>query len=179
MLAIIESANAQKISANVELVIGQNLKSEAIGKAQQCRIKTEILTPTEADFSTQLLTILHSHSIDIICLAGYMRLLPNEVVSSYQGRILNIHPALLPKFGGKGMYGIHVHEAVIKNKEKISGCTVHLVNDRYDEGEIINQLTCPVEPDDTAESLAHRVLELEHKAYPEAIETLWNRLKSQ
>ncbi|MFN3683119.1 MAG: formyltransferase family protein, partial [Fimbriimonadaceae bacterium] len=105
----------------------------------------------------------------LVCLAGYMRLLPKEVLDSFPNRVLNIHPALLPKFGGKGMYGMRVHEAVLRAGEAESGCTVHLVNERYDEGPIVVQLRCPVLPDDTPETLAARVLELEHRAYPEAV----------
>ena len=105
-----------------------------------------------------------------------MFLLPQEVVRRYEGRILNIHPALLPKYGGKGMYGIHVHEAVIAAGEKESGCSIHFVNERYDEGAVLLQKKCPVLPDDTPESLAERVLDLEHTAYPEALKMLVERL---
>lgn len=113
---------------------------------------------------------------DFICLAGFMKLLPSEVLRAFPNRVLNIHPALLPKFGGKGMYGHHVHEAVLAAGEKESGCTVHLVTDQYDEGEILVQLCCPVRATDTPESLAARVLELEHRAYPEAVRLLMERL---
>jgi phosphoribosylglycinamide formyltransferase-1 len=99
-----------------------------------------------------------------------MRLLPEEVLAAFPNRVLNIHPALLPKFGGKGMYGMHVHEAVVAARETESGCTVHFVNEHYDEGAILHQRRCPVLPDDTPETLAARVLEQEHLAYPEAIQ---------
>jgi phosphoribosylglycinamide formyltransferase-1 len=98
-----------------------------------------------------------------------MTLLPSAVVSAYPGKILNIHPALLPKFGGKGMYGLRVHEAVLAAGEKESGCTVHFVNEDYDDGPPLYQAKCPVLPDDTPETLAERVLELERDAYPEAL----------
>lgn len=106
---------------------------------------------------------------DWICLAGYMKLLPSPILESHRGRILNIHPALLPKFGGKGMYGMHVHEAVISAQETESGCTVHFVTEVYDEGEIILQARCPVNIDDSPEELAARVLRLEHEAYYRAL----------
>jgi phosphoribosylglycinamide formyltransferase-1 len=95
--------------------------------------------------------------------------LPLEVLSLFPNRVLNIHPALLPKFGGKGMYGHHVHEAVLAAGEAESGCSVHFVNERYDEGAVILQKVCPVLPDDTPDTLAARVLVLEHQAYPEAL----------
>ena len=106
---------------------------------------------------------------DWICLAGYMKLLPSTVLESHQGRILNVHPALLPKFGGKGMYGMHVHEAVIAAQETESGCTVHFVTAEYDEGEIILQARCRVEVDDSPGDLAGRVLRLEHESYYRAL----------
>lgn len=109
---------------------------------------------------------------DLICLAGYLKLLPVEVSERYP--VLNIHPSLLPAFGGKGMYGLHVHRAVLAAGEKESGCTVHRVGTVYDEGEIVKQARCPVLPDDTPESLAARVLALEHRVYPEAVREVLN-----
>lgn len=115
---------------------------------------------------------------DWVCLAGYMKLLPLSVLSSHEGRILNIHPALLPKFGGKGMYGMHVHEAVIAAQETESGCTVHFVSAEYDEGEIILQARCRVEIDDSPEELAARVLRLEHDTYYRALKKVVNGTRS-
>ncbi|MEI7576131.1 MAG: phosphoribosylglycinamide formyltransferase [Armatimonadota bacterium] len=106
---------------------------------------------------------------DWVCLAGYMKLLPSSVLAAHSGRILNIHPALLPKFGGQGMYGIRVHEAVLAAGETESGCTVHFVTEEYDEGEIILQARCRVEIDDSPEELAARVLRLEHETYYRAL----------
>lgn len=111
---------------------------------------------------------------DYVCLAGYMKLLPASVVAKFAGRILNIHPALLPKFGGKGMYGMHVHEAVIAAGERESGCTVHFVTEEYDEGAVILQASCPVELDDTPETLAAKVLKLEHDTYFKALMKVTN-----
>ncbi len=104
-----------------------------------------------------------------ICLAGYTRLLPKAVLESYSNHVLNIHPALLPKFGGKGMYGMRTHEAVLGSGDQESGCSVHFVSDQYDEGAVILQRRVPVLPGDTPETLAHRVLEQEHIAYAEAL----------
>ncbi len=111
--------------------------------------------------------------IDWVVLAGYLRLL--HVPVEYQGRVVNIHPALLPKFGGPGMYGHHVHEAVIKARESTSGCTVHLVDDRFDHGPIVLQRSCHVLPSDTPETLAARVFDLECETYPAALRQLFGQ----
>ncbi len=125
--------------------------------------------PDENAFVDALLGILRSHNVNCVALAGYMKRLSPRVIRAYRNRILNIHPALLPKFGGKGMYGIHVHEAVIAAGEKFSGATVHLVDEEYDHGPILLQRTVPVSPGETPESLAAKVLVIEHEIYPEAL----------
>jgi len=124
---------------------------------------------TEPEFVDALLAALRSHGVDFIALAGYMKQLPAEVVNAYRNRIVNIHPALLPRFGGKGMYGIHVHEAVIAAGVAESGATVHVVDEEYDRGAIILQKSVPVLSGDTPETLAARVLSVEHEIYPEAL----------
>jgi formyltetrahydrofolate-dependent phosphoribosylglycinamide formyltransferase len=113
---------------------------------------------------------LQSAGIDFIILAGFLWKIPSALIAAYPHRILNIHPALLPKFGGKGMYGQHVHEAVIAAKEKESGITIHVVDEQYDHGATVFQAACPVMPDDTADSLAARIHALEHQHYPEVVE---------
>jgi len=119
-----------------------------------------------------LLPRLKERHIDEIALAGYLKLLPLEVVRAYRGRITNIHPALLPKYGGKGMYGHHVHEAVIAAGDRESGPTVHLVDEIYDNGRILGQARVPVLADDTPDTLAARVLTEEHKLYPKILQKL-------
>jgi phosphoribosylglycinamide formyltransferase-1 len=124
-------------------------------------------------------TVLHElvgQRIDLVVLAGFLRLIPADLVKAFPQRIVNIHPALLPKYGGKGMFGHHVHEAVIAAKERESGITVHYVNDRYDEGEHLFQATCPVLPDDTPDTLAARIHALEHAHYPLVVEKLVNAM---
>jgi phosphoribosylglycinamide formyltransferase-1 len=121
---------------------------------------------------TDLLHQLHDHDIDYIALAGYLKLLPKAVVKAYHNRIVNIHPALLPKYGGKGMYGHRVHEAVIAAGEKESGLTIHLVDEIYDHGVVLQQVKVPVLPEDTPETLAARILEQEHKWYPRVLDKL-------
>jgi phosphoribosylglycinamide formyltransferase-1 len=114
--------------------------------------------------------------IDFIILAGFLWKIPSVLINAYQGKIINIHPALLPSYGGKGMYGNTVHAAVINAKEKQSGITIHYVDDKYDHGEIIFQKTCRVNKNETAESLAQKIHELEHEYYPKQIEKLLNKI---
>jgi folate-dependent phosphoribosylglycinamide formyltransferase PurN len=118
--------------------------------------------------------VLGEAGANLICLAGYLRLLPTEVLEAFPGRVLNIHPALLPRHGGKGMYGMRVHEAVLASGDKETGASVHFVTERYDEGGVILQRRCNVEPGDTPETLAARVLREEHLAYVEAIRKVLN-----
>lgn len=125
--------------------------------------------PDEMTFAAAVLSVLRERGADFIVLAGYLKRVPPAVVAAYRSRIINIHPALLPRFGGPGMYGSHVHEAVIAAGETVSGATVHYVDEEYDRGSIILQQTVPVLPGDTPESLAARILTLEHLLYPEAI----------
>lgn len=116
-----------------------------------------------------LLGILQEERIDFIILAGYLVKVPAELIIAYPSRIINIHPALLPKFGGKGMYGSHVHQAVVEAKERESGITIHLVDENYDQGSIVFQAKCPVLPNDSADDVASKVHELEYQFYPEVI----------
>ena len=131
-------------------------------------------TFSSADFreGTVILEKLAEYHVDFIVLAGFLLLISPVIIRSFEGRIINIHPALLPKFGGKGMYGAYVHEAVVAAKETKSGITIHYVNERYDEGTIIFQATCPVSPQDTADEVAAKIHELEYKYYPQVIERL-------
>ncbi len=119
-----------------------------------------------------LLKILHETHIDWIILAGYLLLIPNEIIKTYPNRIINIHPALLPNYGGKGMYGMNVHKAVISNRETESGISIHYVNEKYDEGNIIFQAKCKIAETDDAESLAGKIHLLEHEHFPKVIESL-------
>jgi formyltetrahydrofolate-dependent phosphoribosylglycinamide formyltransferase len=172
MKAILDACKTGRLPAEPALVIAPREDIPAVQIARDEGVEVAILNPSHPLFAQELLCLLQAERVDLLCLAGFMRLLPEEVVKAMPNRILNIHPALLPKFGGKGMYGMHVHEAVIKAGETESGCTVHYVNERYDEGKILLQKKCPVLPDDTPESLAARILPLEHECYVEAIK-LW------
>ena len=144
--------------------------------AKEYGIQTIHLSESQFDshdeFARTMLDALRDRQIDMILLAGYLRKIPDAVIAAYPEKIVNIHPSLLPEFGGHGMYGIRVHEAVIASGETRSGATVHFVNEEYDKGRIIKQNHVPVMPDDTPESLAERVLRCEHRLYPDALEQL-------
>ena len=145
----------------------------ALDRARQRGIETVVI-PTkdrpEPDVAGETLEWLEARETDLICLAGYMRLVPAAVVDRYRRRILNVHPALLPAFGGQGMYGRRVHQAVIDSGARVSGVTVHWVDERYDEGTIVAQWPVPVLSGDTPEALAARVLEREHTLYPRVVD---------
>jgi phosphoribosylglycinamide formyltransferase-1 len=167
MAAIIRACQSGELPASVDVVIAPKEDIGAVETARSLRVPVSIVPPEVEDYAEELLASLKG--CDVVCLAGYLRLLPETVLRAFPGRILNVHPALLPKFGGKGMYGMKVHEAVLEAGEKESGATIHLVDGHYDEGDILLQRRCPVLPDDTPETLAARVLVEEHKAYVEAI----------
>jgi phosphoribosylglycinamide formyltransferase-1 len=159
--------------AAVTLIITNRAHAGVIGVAASHGVPA-IVIPND-EISTRLLEDLQGHHIDFVVLAGFLRKIPDAVVKAYHHRIINIHPALLPDFGGKGMYGNNVHEAVIRAGKKESGITIHLVNEAYDEGDIIFQASCLVYPDDTAESLAAKIHILEHRHFPQIIE---NQIKN-
>lgn len=171
--SIIISQKNGIISSRVVLVISNNSTSNALNIARTNQIPAVHLSRPKFDsdeqYANEFLILLKKYSIDLIVLAGYMKLLPNEVVCAYKNRIINIHPALLPDFGGKGMYGMNVHEAVIRKGVKFSGATVHIVNEVYDSGPIVLQEKVEVNPDDTPETLQVKVLKIEHKILPKAI----------
>jgi phosphoribosylglycinamide formyltransferase 1 len=156
-------------AARVSLVVSDRDDASALRHAQQAGVPTShiaVRQRDEADVARDTLAVLAAHRIDLIALAGYLRLIPPAVIERYRDRILNIHPALLPAFGGKGMYGLHVHAAVLAAGCTVTGVTVHRVDERYDEGGIIGQWPVPVLAGDTPEILATRVLRVEHRLYP-------------
>ena len=159
---------ARERVAKVVLVASNRTDSPALIRAATASI--DIAHFNAADDGTELLDLLKKHRIDLVVLAGYLKRIPSRVIREYSGRMMNIHPALLPAFGGEGMYGARVHEAVIASGATETGVTVHLVDDEYDRGPIIAQWRIPVEPAETAERLAARVLNVEHVVYPRAVE---------
>ncbi len=173
MQAIIDSIKNGSLKATPVVVISNNSESKALKRAETEGIPHYHLSsnthPDPTVLDQTILDILTSHDTDLVILAGYMKKIGNLILEAFQGRILNIHPALLPKFGGKGMYGGKVHTAVLKAGEKESGVTVHLVDDLYDHGPTLAQKRVPVLEGDTPETLAERVLKEEHKLYSETI----------
>jgi len=159
-------------SVQVVRVVSNRSDAPVLAKAKAHNIPTTVTENKEQLSSNTFIELLRSEKTDLIVLAGFLLLIPPQLVKAFHNKIVNIHPALLPKHGGKGMYGKHVHEAVINNKEKESGISVHYVNEHFDEGEIIFQATCVVDTNDTFESLQKKInfLELEH--YPKVIEKL-------
>ena len=168
--AIIEHFDnlARERIAKVVLVASNRADSPALIRAATASIDIAHFDTT--DDGSMLLELLRKFRIDLVVLAGYLKRIPPKVIREYAGRIINVHPALLPAFGGEGMYGARVHEAVIASGAKETGVTVHLVNDEYDRGPIVAQWRVPIEPSDTADSLAARVLNVEHVVYPRVVE---------
>jgi formyltetrahydrofolate-dependent phosphoribosylglycinamide formyltransferase len=161
----------KSLDAQIAIVIGSRAQLIGLERASAAKLMNFVVDrkdfPDTAQFSRQIFRLIGDAGVDLVCLAGWLCLL--EIPSAYAGKVMNIHPALLPCFGGKGMYGSKVHQAVLNHGCKISGCTVHFVDGEYDNGPIILQRTCPVMEDDTAQTLAARVFEEERIAYPEAI----------
>lgn len=153
--------------ARVVLVLSDRADAPALARAAQRGIVTATLRD-HAD-GPEWLAALERHRVDLLVLAGYLKLVPAPVVARYRGRILNVHPALLPAFGGQGMYGRRVHQAVLDSGARESGATIHLVDEAYDRGPILGQARVPVLPGDTPDTLAARVLELEHRLLPAAV----------
>lgn len=172
MQAVIDACSSGAIAGRVELVVAPSDKSPALERAVAQGISSSVILydpDSPESFDRQLVLLLEEHNIDLVILAGFMRRLGQDVVRAYSGRIMNIHPALIPSFCGRGMWGRNVHQAVIESGVRFSGCTVHFVDEQYDTGPIILQKIVPVEQDDTPETVAARVLEQEHKAYVEAV----------
>jgi phosphoribosylglycinamide formyltransferase-1 len=173
LTALFEATVSGRIPrAEIVQVIGTHPASPALDRARSLGLHVDVIDPKAADFDDELICCIDTQSPQVICLAGYMRKVPAPVVAKYRHRILNIHPGLLPSFAGKGMYGAYVHQAVIDYGAKITGCTVHLIDEDYDTGPIILQKPVPVLEGDTAESLGARVLIAEHQAYPEALQLI-------
>lgn len=169
MAALAAACRCGQVDATICRVVGPKPDAPAMGRAVALGLAVAMIDPEGPEYAARILALAREDGWDVVCLAGFLRKIPPEVIAELPGRILNIHPALLPKFGGRGMYGRRVHEAVLAAGESESGCTVHLVGEEYDDGPIVVQLACPVEPGDTPESLATRVSELEHRAYPLAL----------
>lgn len=158
--------------AEVVLVLTNNPKAGVIARAEKQNVKTFTFNKEQLNISNEVLNILENAEIDWIILAGFLLKFPATIIEKYPHHIINIHPALLPKYGGKGMYGMNVHKAVVENKEKETGISIHYVNENYDEGAIIFQAKTDLSVTDTPETVAQKVHQLEYEHFPKVVEKL-------
>ncbi|MFW6060228.1 MAG: phosphoribosylglycinamide formyltransferase [Phycisphaeraceae bacterium] len=174
MLNLAERIDAGTLSAEIGVVIASNDRAAGLARAEERGLPAFVVPRKAYDspepFSEHIFDLVRDAGADLVCLAGFLSLI--RIPDDYLHNVLNIHPALLPAFGGQGMYGRHVHEAVINTGCKVTGCTLHFADNEYDRGPILIQRTCPVHDDDTPESLAVRVAEQEAQAYPEGIQLI-------
>tara|TARA_B100001287_G_scaffold37835_1_gene27124 strand:+ start:1814 stop:2383 length:570 start_codon:yes stop_codon:yes gene_type:complete len=156
-------------SIKPEIVLSDKEDAYALERAKHLNVKSKYFNYISTS-SEELLEKIKDHKVTHIILAGYLRLVPSKIIKTFKNKILNIHPSLLPKFGGKGFYGHHVHKSVLESNEQESGITIHLVNEKYDEGKILFQKSTPIFNNDDIKSLSSRIHNLEHKYYPQIIE---------
>ena len=174
-----EGTNAERIAryfeekktAEITLILTNKAEAGVIKRAEKLQLPVEVVS-LQAFKEGKASEIMKQYQVDFIVLAGFLLRIPDELLHEYPNRIVNIHPSLLPKYGGKGMYGHHVHEAVLASGDEESGITIHYIDGHYDEGDVILQVKCPVLPDDTPDTLASRVHLLEYEHYPIVIEQL-------
>ena len=158
--------------AKVAVVITNKIEAGVVQRADALKVTTAYFQKDEWKTGESILELLRIEQVDFIVLAGFLLRIPDAILYAYPNKIINIHPSLLPKYGGKGMYGDRVHQAVVAAGEQQSGITIHYINERYDEGAVIFQATCPVEPTDTPETVAAKVHQLEYAHFPKIIEQL-------
>ncbi len=161
-----------KSSVKVVLIAANSSKAYVLERAKKMNIPSMIFNKEDLCNNNKVLNTLFDLKVDYIILAGFLWLMPKTIIDRYPNRIINIHPALLPKYGGKGMYGMNVHHAVVENKEKESGITIHFVNEHYDSGDIIFQATCEIEENDTPEILAQKIHALEYEYFPIVVDKI-------
>jgi phosphoribosylglycinamide formyltransferase-1 len=154
----------------IQLVLSNRADAKVVPSAQAKGVNTLVRDNAFVGNGIAMVELMKEHRIDHIILAGYLRLIPAELISAYSNRIINVHPSLLPKYGGKGMYGHHVHDAVIKNGERESGISIHFVNEKFDEGNLIAQFHCSLTELDNEESLFKKIQYLEHNYFPVVVE---------
>lgn len=176
--AILEQIKLGSIQGEIMCVLSDAVHPPVFDIAKEHQIPTHWVNRRQfsdaADYARFLIDLLESYGVELVILAGYLKLIPAPVVNRFRNAIVNIHPALLPNFGGKGYYGLKVHEAVINSGVKITGVTVHFVDEHYDNGQVIVQEKVAVLADDTPETLARRVLAVEHRLYPEVVRAICN-----
>ena len=158
--------------AHIPIVICNKPNAYVLERAKKLSVKSYILSKEElcSNSPNLLISILKEYNIDYIILAGYLLKIPKAIIELYKEKIINIHPALLPKYGGKGMYGEHVHKAVVNAKEKVSGITIHLVDEKYDNGAHLFQASCPIDATDSADDVAAKIHQLEQAHFPSVVE---------
>ncbi len=179
-------SNAQKImehfkrnsEAEVVLVLTNNPQAYVLQRADNFEVPSHIFTRSELYDTDAIIKLLKNLHVDLIVLAGFLWLIPVSLLKAFPNKIINLHPALLPKYGGAGMYGDHVHKAVLANKEEESGITIHFVNEQFDEGEIIHQSKFKIEPGDNLEMIKFKGQQLEHQHFPRVVENLLRKMKS-
>ena len=179
-------SNAQKImehfkrnaDAEVVLILTNNPQAYVLQRADNFEIPSHIFTRNEFYQTDDVIRILKNLQVDLIVLAGFLWLVPPALLTAFPNRIINLHPALLPEYGGKGMYGDHVHNAILAAKEEESGITIHFASEQFDEGEIIHQSKFKIEPNDTLEMVKFKGQQLEHQHFPKVIENLLKKMKS-
>nr|WP_294789845.1 phosphoribosylglycinamide formyltransferase [uncultured Mucilaginibacter sp.] len=179
-------SNAQKImeyfkrspDAEVVLILTNNPQAYVLQRADNFEVPSHIFTRNEFYQTDEVIRILKTLQVDLIVLAGFLWLVPSSLLSAFPNKIINLHPALLPKYGGKGMYGDNVHKAILEAKEEESGITIHFVNAEFDEGEIIHQSRFKIDPSDTLEMVKFKGQQLEHQHFPRVIENLLKKMKS-
>lgn len=173
MQAILDACASGTLEARPAVVISNNSASQALARAKDAGVPalhiSGVTHPGPDGEDRAILSALKQHDVHVVCLAGYMKKVGPLTLAAFRGRILNIHPALLPRHSGEGMFGMRVHEAVIAAGDRVTGATVHIADDEYDQGPILAQAEVRVEPGDTAQSLAQRVLETEHELYVETL----------
>lgn len=181
--SIINAVEEGQIEGQIRGLVTNKKNIQAIERARRHHIDYATIDPaasrTPSAYTKKLLDLLAAWETDLIVLAGYLIKIPGEIIKKYKNRIINIHPSLLPKYGGKGFYGLNVHQAVIENKETESGCTVHIVTEEYDRGPILDQRKVPVYESDDPSTLAERILKEEHQLLPEVIAQLANELNQK
>ena len=174
--AILDACKTGRLQARPRVVISNNSDSRVLQRARKAGVPSAHLStythPEPGALDRAILAILQEYGVEVVCLAGYMKRLGPRTLAAYRGRVLNIHPSLLPKFGGQGFYGEVVHRAVLAAGERETGATVHLVDEEYDQGPVLDQIQVPVEPGDSVETLSARVLQQEHRLYVRTLQRI-------
>ena len=176
MQAILDACKTGRLQARPRVAISNNSDSGVLQRARKAGVSSVHLStythPEPGALDRAILALLQEYGVEVVCLAGYMKRLGPRTLAAYRGRVLNIHPSLLPKFGGQGFYGEVVHRAVLAAGERETGATVHLVDEEYDQGPVLDQIQVPVEPDDSVETLSARVLQQEHRLYVRTLQRI-------